>query len=73
MWTASRDFVAGREKFMRKSKVVKSWALNFEIFNLLDIKNINSYYWVTDIYNNQNAVPNYLSGILFNFKVTVDF
>lgn len=70
---ASRDFVAGREKFMRKSKVVKSWALNFEIFNLLNIKNINSYYWVTDIYNNQNAVPNYLSGILFNFKVTVDF
>ncbi len=70
---ASRDFVAGREKFMRKSKVVKRWALNLEIFNLFNIKNVNSYYWITDIYNQQNAVPNYLSGILFNFKVTVDF
>lgn len=70
---ASRDFVAGREKFMRKSKVVKSWSLNLEIFNLLNIKNVNSYYWITDIYNQQNAVPNYLSGILFNFKVAIDF
>lgn len=70
---ASRDFVAGREKFMRNSHVVKSWGINFEIFNLFNIKNVNSYYWVTDIYNNQNAVPNYLTGILFNFKVTIDF
>ena len=70
---ASRGFVAGREKFMRNSTVVKAWYLNFEIFNLFNIKNVNSYYWVTDIYNNQNAVPNYLTGILFNFKVTVDF
>jgi len=43
-----------------------------EVFNLLDIKNVNSYYWVTDVYNQKMAVPNYLTGRQLNLKVMVD-
>ncbi len=70
---ATRGFVQGREKFMSKQNVVKAFWLNLELFNLFNIKNENSYYWVTDIYNTQYAVPNYLTGFMVNFKVTVDF
>jgi len=34
---------------------------------------VNSYYWVTDIFNQQYAVPNYLTGRQFNFKLEIDF
>lgn len=70
---ASRNFVAGREKFMKNSRIVKEWGINLEILNLFNIKNVNSYYWITDIYNQQNAIPNYLTGILFNVKFNVRF
>ncbi len=70
---ASRNFVAGREKFMKNSKIVKEWGINLEILNLFNIKNVNSYYWITDIYNQQNAIPNYLTGILFNVKFNIKF
>ena len=70
---ASRGFIVGREKFMSKQNVVKAFWLNLELFNLFDIKNVNSYYWVTDINNQQFAVPNYLTGFMVNFKVSVDF
>ena len=70
---ATRGFVQGREKFMSRQKVVKAFWLNLELFNLFNIKNENSYYWVTDIYNTQYAVPNYLTGFMVNFKITVDF
>ncbi|MBP7965524.1 MAG: TonB-dependent receptor [Paludibacteraceae bacterium] len=70
---ASRGFIKGREKFMSKQNVVKAFWLNLELFNLFNIKNVNSYYWVTDIYNQQFAVPNYLTGFTVNFKISVDF
>ena len=59
---------------MNKSwlKHVKNIWLNVEVFNLLDFKNVNSYYWVTDIYNQKLAVPNYLTGRQLNLKVMVD-
>lgn len=70
---ASRGFVAGREKFMRYLSPVKNIWLSLEIFNLFNIKNVNSYYWVTDIYDGQYAVPNYLTGFMINFKASVGF
>ena len=58
-------------------KRVLSWAerisFNAEVFNLLDIRNVNSYYWVTDVSNMQYAVPNYLTGRRLNFKIQIDF
>ncbi|MDR2120416.1 MAG: TonB-dependent receptor [Tannerella sp.] len=47
--------------------------LGVDLFNLFDIKNTGSYYWVTDIYNQQYAVPNYLTGRRLNFRISVDF
>jgi hypothetical protein len=47
--------------------------LGLDLFNLFDIKNTGSYYWITDIYNLQYAVPNYLTGRQLNFRISVDF
>ncbi len=46
--------------------------LGIDAFNLLDINNVNSYYWVRDINNNNYAVPNYLTGRQINFRVLVE-
>lgn len=72
---ASRLLVNGTDKWMEKTwlKPVKDIWLNVEVFNLLDFKNVNSYYWVTDVYGQQLAVPNYLTGRQFNIKLIVDF
>jgi hypothetical protein len=72
---ASRILASGEEKFMNKPffKHVKNIWLNLEVFNLLDLKNINSYYWITDYENIQWATPNYLTGRQLNLKLIVDF
>ena len=57
-------------KFFRSFKNI--W-LGVDVFNLFDIRNTNSYYWITDVFNNQYAVPNYLTGRQLNFRVSVDF
>ena len=44
-----------------------------DCFNILGIDNVNSYYWVTDINDNQYAVPNYLTGRQLNLRLSVDF
>ena len=44
-----------------------------ECLNLLGINNVNSYYWITDVTDQQYAVPNYLTGRQINVKVSVDF
>ncbi len=51
----------------------KSVWLGVDVFNLLDISNVSSYYWVTDVNNIQYAVPNYLTHRQFNVRLTVDF
>ena len=47
--------------------------LGADFLNVFDINNVSSYYWVTDITNNQYAVPNYLTGRAFNFKILFEF
>lgn len=47
--------------------------LGVDIFNLFDINNTNSYYWITNVFNQQYAVPNYLTGRQLNFKIVADF
>lgn len=51
----------------------KSIWLGVDIFNLLDISNVSSYYWVTDVNDNQYAVPNYLTGRQINVRLSVAF
>ncbi|MEE1206923.1 MAG: carboxypeptidase-like regulatory domain-containing protein [Muribaculaceae bacterium] len=59
-----------RSGFLGKLKSV--W-LGLDCFNLLDISNVSSYYWVTDVNNIQYAVPNYLTRRQLNVRLTVDF
>lgn len=51
----------------------KSIVLGLDVFNLLDIANVSSYYWVTDVNNIQYAVPNYLTRRQFNVRLAVEF
>lgn len=59
-----------RDNFWRHFKSI--W-LGVDCFNLLDISNVSSYYWVTDVNNIQYAVPNYLTRRQINVRLTVDF
>lgn len=71
---ATYAFNAKTAKFMRapSAKHVAEWAIQFEVFNLVDWRNVNSYFWVSDAYGNQWASPNYLTGRRYNLKITVD-
>ena len=58
----------------------RKWARHFrniwlglDCFNLFGINNVNSYYWVTDVYDNQFAVPNYLTGRQINVRLLFEF
>lgn len=47
--------------------------LGVEINNLLGSKNAVSYVWIKDVNDQQFAVPNYLTGRLFNVVLTASF
>lgn len=55
------------------SKALKKIWVGLECLNLLGINNVNSYYWITDVTNQQYAVPNFLTGRQINARVTLDF
>lgn len=55
------------------AEALKNVWVGLDAFNILDISNVNSYYWVTDIANNQFAVPNYLTGRQINARILVEF
>ena len=59
-----------RSGFLRNFKSI--W-LGVDVFNLFDISNVSSYYWVTDVNNIQYAVPNYLTRRQINVRLTFDF
>ncbi len=46
--------------------------LGVDAFNILGIDNVNSYYWVKDISNNNYAVPNYLTGRRINARILIE-
>ncbi len=58
----------------------RSWAKNrykldiiFDVFNLFDMLNTSSYYWVKDVYNINYAVPNYLTRRSWNVSLKLSF
>lgn len=57
----------------KKKSVFKNIWLGIDCLNLFGISNVNSYYWVTDVTNQQYAVPNYLTGRQINGKVLFEF
>ena len=52
---------------------IKNAWIGLDIFNILGINNVNSYYWITDVSNNMYAVPNFLTGRLLNVKLNLEF
>ena len=51
----------------------KSFGFRMEVFNLLDISNTISHLWVSDINNQEYAVPNFLTPRLVNFRIIGSF
>ena len=52
---------------------IRNCWLSLEVFNLLGVNNVSSYMWVTDVYNVQYAVPNYLTNRQLNLKLILEF
>ena len=59
-------------KHTKKSFLKDIW-LGVDCLNLFGIDNVNSYYWVTDVTNQQYAVPNYLTGRQINGRILIEF
>ncbi|WP_439184755.1 TonB-dependent receptor [Carboxylicivirga taeanensis] len=57
----------------QKHSLVKNCWISLEVFNLFNISNTISYYWVNDIHNRQYAVPNYLTSRRLNLKLAASF
>ena len=66
----------GLSYLLARGKENGSWYRNLwlaaDCLNLFGISNVNSDYWVTDVTNNQFAVPNYLTGRRFNVRFTIE-
>ena len=69
-WLDPDDSFAGRSKWLMG---VKGAYIGADLFNLFDMTNVNSYYWVSDAYQQQYAVPNYLTRRQFNLRLLVEF
>ncbi len=60
------------DRHLRHNVVRNIW-LGLDCFNIFGLNNVSSYYWVTDISNNQYAVPNYLTGRMLNGRILIEF
>ena len=69
----SRVDIGFSKIFNFNNKSLKSLRLGVEVNNLLGSRNAVSYTWIADVSGNQFAVPNYLTGRLFNVVVSTDF
>ena len=68
--------VGAPEEGVRKKNFLshfKSLSVGIDLFNMFDISNVSSYYWVTDVNNIQYAVPNYLTRRQINFRIAAEF
>lgn len=71
----SYQLAGGEDAIMDRGlfRHLKNIWLGLDVFNLFDIKNTSSYYWITNIDNQQYAIPNYLTGRQLNVRLIVDF
>lgn len=61
------------DKRQHKKNPFRNIWLGVDCLNLFGINNVNSYYWITDVTNQQYAVPNYLTGRQINGRVLIEF
>jgi outer membrane receptor protein involved in Fe transport len=69
-------FEQSRDRFQHKSKFVraiKNAGVYFEVFNLLDAKNVYSYMWIKTTNNQYCKFPNFLTPRLLNLKFAIEF
>lgn len=71
-WQALHKDSALRAKSAFWNSFKNVW-FGIDVFNLLNIHNVNSYYWVTDVYQHQYAVPNYLTLRQLNVRVLAEW
>lgn len=73
----SKQLIGEEVKKKPTGKLLKSFNsmwIGLEVFNLLQVNNVASYTWITDISNARRyAVPNYLTGRQLNLRITADF
>lgn len=62
-----------RENQDAKKPGLRNIWIGVDCLNLIDHSNVNSYYWITDVNNQQYAVPNYLTGRQLNAKISIEF
>ena len=61
----------GRERWM-KNPHVQQVGIQFDVFNIVGFRNVNSYFFAQDYYGNLHQSPNYLTGRMYNLKLTLD-
>ena len=64
------DTPARKKAFLKN---VKDLSLHLEVLNLPGIKNTVSYFWVSSLYGDMYAVPNYLTGRKLNLRISAKF
>lgn len=64
--------INNEDHHMRRNIVRNIW-LGLDCFNIFDFANVSGYYWVTDVSNQQYAVPNYLTGRMINGRILIEF
>ncbi|WP_282038367.1 TonB-dependent receptor [Saccharicrinis aurantiacus] len=69
----SKELTGVHKNPNKADKIFKNLWLGLEVFNLFDIDNTISYYWVSDVNNRQYAVPNYLTSRRVNVKLVSRF
>jgi hypothetical protein len=69
----SKSLMNKKTSLSEKKYHLKDAWIGLELFNLFDINNTISYFWISDIKNQMHAVPNYLTGRRVNIKFSVRF
>ncbi|MBL0104414.1 MAG: hypothetical protein IPP51_12075 [Bacteroidetes bacterium] len=73
----SKQIIGEEVKKKPKGKFLNSFSsmwVGLEVFNLLQVSNVASYTWITDISTARKyAVPNYLTGRQINLRISAQF
>lgn len=60
------------DRHRRRLNFIRNIWLGVDCFNIFDFANVSGYYWVTDVSNQQYAVPNYLTGRMLNGRILIE-
>lgn len=63
----------GRRPIVGYGRWLRNAWIGLDCFNLFGIRNVSSYYWITDVSSTQHAVPNYLTGRQLNLRFSLQF